>query len=35
MKETFLGAVIHRLESNFTADQITKVVEILEDELSK
>ena len=35
MKETFLSAVIHRLESNFTADQITKVVEVVEDELSK
>lgn len=35
MKETFLSAVIHRLESNFTADQITKVAEIVEDELSK
>ena len=35
MKETFLSAVIHRLESNFTADQIMKVVEVVEDELSK
>ena len=35
MKETFLSAVIHRLESNFTADQIIKVVEVVEDELSK
>ena len=35
MKETFLSAVIHRLESNFTADQITKVAEVVEDELSK
>ncbi len=35
MKETFLSAVIQRLESNFTADQITKVAEIVEDELSK
>lgn len=35
MKETFLSAVIHRLEYNFTADQITKVAEVVEDELSK
>ena len=35
MKETFLSAVIHRLESNFTAEQIAMVAEIVEDELSK
>ena len=35
MKETFLSAVIHRLESNFTAEQITMVAGIVKDELSK
>ena len=35
MKETFLEAVIHRLESNFTAEQITMVAGIVKDELSK
>ena len=35
MKETFLSAVIHRLESNFTAEQMAMVAEIIEDELSK
>ena len=35
MKETFLDAVICRLESNFTAEQITMVAGIVKDELSK
>ena len=35
MKETFLEAVIHRLESNFTAKQMAMVAEIVDDELSK
>ena len=35
MKETFLDAVIHRLESNFTAEQIAMVAGIVKDELSK
>ena len=35
MKETFLEAVIHRLESNFTAEQIAMVAGIVKDELFK
>ena len=35
MKETFLDAVIHRLESNFTAEQMAMVAGIVKDELSK
>ena len=35
MKETFLEAVTRRLESNFTAEQMVMVAEIVEDELSK
>ena len=35
MKETFLDAVIHRLESNFTAEQIAMVAGIVKDELFK
>ena len=35
MKETLLEAVIHRLESNFTAEQIAMVAEVVADELSK
>ena len=35
MKETFLSAVIHRLESNFTAEQMEMVAGVVQEELSK